>query len=119
MATFTETHTGSATISTTEWDLPSNTAFTLGTDVVTTDGVFVLDLDVSALATNDRFRVRAYEKVTSGGSQLLRREWDIVGVQARDDWYTEPMLFMHGWAFTITKISGTDRSIAWSIRSVT
>ena len=101
----TEAYSGTSTIGTTEWDLASNTSFVADAD--TTDGVFQVMLDLSALATADEFVFRLYEKVTSG-----------LGPQGTPHRVIPALILLHGWAFTLQKSAGTDRSITWSIRSV-
>lgn len=105
-----------ATISTTEWDLSSNTSFVA--DVDATDGVFQVWLDLSALATTDEFRLTLYEKVKSAGTQRKADSWTFVGAQSDPVFVSPAVILMHGWAFTLVKVSGTDRSIDWSIRQV-
>lgn len=110
-----EAYSGTATIGSTEWSLTTNTS---GPDAVATDdGMYQLYLDLSALAAGDVFELCEYEKVVSGGAQLKTWSSRFSGVQA-----TQPKLpagiFMHGFDWTLKKISGTDRSITWSIRKV-
>lgn len=112
----TEAYSGTSTIGTTEWDLASNTSFV--TDADTTDGVFQVMLDLSALATADEFVFRLYEKVTSGGTQRLVDSWAFLGPQGTPHRVIPALILLHGWAFTLQKVAGTDRSITWSIRSV-
>lgn len=113
--TIAELYTGTETVTTTEWSLTTDTA---GPDVDTTDGVIVLVLDVSAVAAADLYRVRGYEKCRSGDTQRVRYEAFIGGPQAAPIWESPGQILMHGWDFTLTKISGTDRAINWSIRQV-
>lgn len=112
---FTELYTGTETITTAEWSLTTDTA---GPDVDTTDGIFVAVLDVSAIAAGDLYRLRGYEKCRSGDTQRVKYEAFIGGPQAAPIWESYGTLLMHGWDFTLTKISGTDRAIHWSIRQV-
>lgn len=109
-----QTHTSSATITTTERYLASDS--TSKTDQ-TTDGVFQLFLDLSALAAGDVYRVRIYERVTSGGTARVVMEENIAGPVGSPHYVTPSMIFLHGWEYSLTKIAGTDRSITWSIRS--
>lgn len=109
----TELYTGSATISTSEISCVSGTS-TLSTD--TTDGVFSLWLDVSAVTTADLFIVQAYEKVRSTGTK--RVFWQAYLSGSEEVFTMPPVVLMNGWDFTLTKISGTDRAIEWSIRQV-
>ena len=111
-----EAFSGTATISTTEWDLPSSTSFVA--DVQATDGVYQCLLDLSALASTDEFVLRLYEKVTSAGTQRLVESWTFAGPQGAPHFVTPAVILLHGWAYTLVKAAGTDRSITWSIRSV-
>ncbi len=110
-----ELYSVTETVGTTEWSFTTDTS---GPDVDTTDGVFQLVLDVSALAAGDWFRVKLYEKVSSGGTQRLAEQWDIVGAQAKPLWVSPSIILLHGWDFTVTKVAGTDRSIIGSVRQV-
>lgn len=111
-----EAFSGTATISTTEWDLPSNTSFVA--DVQTGDGVYQCLLDMSALASTDEFVLSLYEKVVAAGSQRLVESWTFSGPQGAPHFVTPAVILLHGWAYTLQKTAGTDRSITWSIRSV-
>jgi len=109
----TEPFAGSATISTTEWSLTTNTA---GPDVETSDGVFQVFLDVNAMASGDEFQIKVYEKVQSAGTQRLVYQSNLVGPQGNPVWVSPSLILLHGWDVTLLKIAGTDRTIAWSIR---
>lgn len=111
----TELYSVTETVSTTEWSFTTDSS---GPDADTTDGVFQLLLDVSALAAGDWFRVKLYEKVSSGGTQRLVEQWEIVGLQAKPGWISPSVILMHGWDWTVTKVAGTDRSITGSVRQV-
>lgn len=115
MATITENFQNSATITTTEFFLASNS--TTKTDQ-TTDGVYQLWLDLNALANGDEYRVRVYERISSGGTTRIAMEWTISHAQSEPMWVTPSLMLIHGWEFSLTKLAGTDRSISWSIRSV-
>lgn len=110
-----ETHQNSATISTTEYFLASNS--TTAT-YQTTDGVYQLFLDLSALANGDEYRLNVYEKISSGGTARRVASWVIKDAQVDAHYATPALIFLHGWEFSLTKLTGTDRSIPWSIRSV-
>ncbi len=105
----------SATIGTTEWFLASNSA--TKTDQ-TTDRIVQLFLDFNALAAGDTFRIKVYERISSGGTTRQVEEWTVSGAQGSPIWPSPTFIFMHGWEFSLTKVAGTDRSISWSIRSV-
>jgi hypothetical protein len=115
MATITENFQNSATITTTERFLASNS--TTAT-YQTTDGVYQLWLELNNLANGDEFQVRVYEKISSGGTARIAMEWTISHAQTQPLYVTPSLILIHGWEFSLTKLAGTDRSIAWSIRSV-
>jgi hypothetical protein len=111
-----EAFNGSASIGTTEYDLPSAST-TISAQ--TTDGIYQLFLDLNALASGDEYRLRIYEKVQSSSTQRVVQEVIFSGAQTTEPVYVTPaILFLHGWTFTLKKNFGTDRTINWSIRSV-
>lgn len=109
-----ESHTNSATIGTTEYSLPNNST-TL--TPVTTDGIYQVFINVSTMTVTEQYRIRIYEKVTSGGSQVVIYDATLTGAMA-DSWVSPTLILLHGWDVTMAKITGTDRSMAWSIRQV-
>lgn len=111
----TELYSGTEAVSTTEWSLTTDTS---GPDADTTDGVFQIFLDVSAVAAGDLFRVRVYEKVRSSDTQRIVYDAYIGGPQMTPIWTGPSFILMHGWDVTLIKVSGTDRTITWSIRQI-
>jgi len=111
----TEAFSGSATIGTTQYDLPSNSTTV---SAQTTDGIYQLFLDLNALTATESYQLKIYEKVQSSGTQRLIDNMTISGVQTEPVYVTSALLLMHGWTYTLTKLQGTDRAIAWSIRQV-
>lgn len=111
----TEAFTGTETVSTTEWSLTTDTA---GPDTQTDDGVYQVWIDFNALAVGDVYQIRVYEKVLSSSTQRVVAEWHIQGPLAEPNWVSPTLIMLHGWDVTLDKISGTDRSIDWSIRKV-
>jgi len=110
----TESHTGSATIGTTEYSLPN--ASTTLTPIVQS-GVYQFFIDTGAMSFGDQYEITVYEKVTSGGSQRVIYNATLTGVMA-DSWVSPSLVLLHGWDVTVKKIAGTDRTILWSIRRV-
>lgn len=104
-----------ATISTTEYSLVSNST-TLSND--TTDGVFQVFIDVTNLAPGDRYVIKIKEMTLSGGTQRTVYESVLEGEQGATLWVSPSLIFMHGWDVTMQREAGTDRSIIWSIRQV-
>jgi hypothetical protein len=110
-----EAFTGTETVSSTEWSLTGDDS---SLDTITTDGVYQVWLDLSALAAGDIFELKAYEKVLSGGTQRLCYLATFAGVQGEPHWVGPSFIFLHGWDLSLKKLSGTDRAISWSIRSI-
>lgn len=109
-----EYKTGSATISTAEYSLVTP-GTTLATD--TTDGVFQVFVDLSAMTATETYDLKIYEKVTSGGSKQVVYEARFQGSQG-GPFVSPSLILINGWDVTMYKYAGTDRSIAWSIRQV-
>lgn len=110
-----EAFTGTATIGVTEYSLVTNST-TLGSD--TTDGVYQVFVDFSALTATEEYMLMVKEKVTSAGTQRVIFSATVAGVQGSPAWVSPSLILMHGWDVTMDKIAGTDRSISWSIRKV-
>lgn len=84
-----------------------------------TDGAYQLVLDLSALANGDTFRIRVYDAISSGGTVRIGMEWTVSHAQSEPLYFTPTLMLFHKWDFSLTKLAGTDRTIAWSIRAVT
>jgi hypothetical protein len=111
-----EPYAGSQSVTTDEWDLPSDST-TLGS--VTDDGVYQVFLDLNAVADGDVFRFKAYEKVQAADTQRVFYSVDISNAQGTEDnWVSPSFILLHGWTFSLEKIAGTDRTITWSVRKV-
>lgn len=106
--------TGTATVSTTEYSLVSNST-TLATD--TSPGVYQVFIDFANMATGDEYNISIKEKVISSGTQQSIYSAQLEGVQT-SPFVTPTLILMQGWDVTVTKVSGTDTSISWSIRKV-
>lgn len=106
---------GSATISTTEYSIPSAST----TRVSQTDDCSAqLWLDLANLVAGDQFRLRLYEKI-NGSAERLVAEWYFDGAQAFPAFVSPSFLLGEGWDWTLLRTAGSDRSIGWSIRKVT
>lgn len=110
-----EAFNGSATIGTTEYDLPSNSTTV---SAQTTDGIYQLFLDLSNLTATESYQLNIYEKVQSSSTQRIIDSTTLSGVQVEPVYVTSALLLLHGWTYTLTKLQGTSQSIAWSIRQV-
>jgi hypothetical protein len=110
-----EAFQASATITATEYFCAS--ASTTKTDQ-TADGAYQAFFEVNNLAAGDEYRIRVYERISSGGTARIVEEWTLAGAQGSPIFVTPTLILLHGWEYSIQKLAGTDRSIAWSIRKV-
>ena len=110
-----EVFTGSAAISTTEYDLVNNST-TIATN--TTPGIYQLFLDLSTMTATEEYHLRIYEKTRTASTQRIINEVIISGVQSEPIYVTPALLLKNGWTYTLKKNQGTDRTIEWSIRQV-
>jgi hypothetical protein len=109
----TELYSGSASIGTTEYSLTNNST-TLASRTTAVDmQAFV---DVSAMTATEQYRLRVYEKVTSGGTQRTVFDVLLTGEQQDPINVLDRLLLLNGWDVSLQKIAGTDRTISWSIR---
>ena len=106
----------SATITTTEYFLAADST-TQGSGQAT-DGVYQLWLELNNLANGDEYRLRVWDAISSGGTARIAQEWTISHLQSEPQYVTPSLILLHKWDFSLTKLAGTDRSIAWSIRKV-
>jgi hypothetical protein len=104
----------SATIGTTLYSLPNNST---SLTPITVDGVYQVFVDFSSMTVTEEYEVTIYEKVTAGGSQVELHQAVVSGTSVRGLVFPSVTL-MHGWDVQVRKLSGTDRSIGWSIRQV-
>lgn len=105
----------STTVSTTELSIISGTS---SLQSETTDGVYQLLLDPTAMVKSDVFKVRLYEKVEgTGGVKKVFQTYLLKGLQA-ELFATPGFTLINGWDMTIVKVSGTDHAFSGSIRKV-
>ena len=106
----------SATISTTEYSLPSVST----TRVAQTDKcVLQVFIDFNALTHGDEYRIRLYEKQAEANPQRIIEEWFVAGVQSTPLWTSPSIIVGEGWDVTVQRTAGADRAIPWSLRKVT
>lgn len=105
-----------ATISTTEYSLPTDSTSRVAQ---TDDCTLQVFLDLSALTATEEYVVRFYEKYASGGTQRLIEEYFFKGVQSKPIFVSPAFILGEGWDVTATKVAGTDRAIYWSLRKIT
>ena len=107
-------YTGTATIGSTEYSLVNNsTTLASSTDV----GVYQVFIDTTTMQAGDEYEIDIKEKVVSGGSQKTIYLAVLDGAQS-SPFVTPTLVLMLGWDVTMTRLSGSSRSIAWSIRKV-
>jgi hypothetical protein len=112
----TEAFQSSATIGTAEyWCAAGSTVQGSGQAV---DGVHQCFVELNNLVAGDIFRIRAWDAISSGGTSRVIFEENIAGPVGTPLYVTPSLVQMHKWDFSLTKLSGTDRSIAWSIRKI-
>ena len=112
-----ESFQSSATMTTVEyWLAAASTTQGAGQS---TDAMVQLFLEVNNLANGDEYRVRAWDAISSAGTVRVIMEWTISHAQSEPLWATPALILLHKWDFSVTKLAGTDRSIAWSIRTAT
>jgi hypothetical protein len=95
------------------------TTDTAGPDTDTTVGVFQPFIDLSALAVGDVFEFKCYEKARAADTQRVCFRAQFANAQADALWTGPSLILGAGWDMTLKKISGTDRTITWSIRGST
>lgn len=110
-----EPYVNSASITATEYDLPSNST---AIGAITTDGIYQCFLDLNALAAGDVFEFKCYEKVRSASTQRVVYSARFAGVQGAPNWVSPTLVLINGWTMTLKLISATARTIEWSIRAV-
>ena len=108
---------GSASIGTSEYSLPAATTSGVPTSQ-TDDSILQCFIDFSGITAGaDSYEVKVYEKVTSGGTQ--REVYQALLVTKPEVVVLPSLMLLNGWDITVKKISGTDRTIYWSLRKVT
>jgi hypothetical protein len=106
--------TDSATISTTEYFLASDST---SATYQTSDCALEVWLDLANMALNDDFRVRVYEAV-NGGTNRTVFDTTYSDVQDPPLKRIEVGIVGEGWEVSIIRTGGSDRAIAWSLRTV-
>lgn len=106
----------SATISTSEHSLPANTTSGVPTSQED-DCILQVWIDVGTLLAGDQYEVKFYEKIAA--TQRLVETWIFDGAQSKPAFVIPSLIVGTGWDVTVKKLSGTDRSIAWSLRKLT
>ena len=106
---------GNTCISNVEWSMSANAS---GVQANTTNGVFQVFVDTSAMLTSNTVQLRVYEKVWSSGTQRVVFESTLVDVQTEPVWVSPSLVLMHGWDATANCQAGANVYLQWSIRRV-
>lgn len=105
---------GSATIGTQEYFLVSQSTTQTAR---TTDAFAQILIDFGAMQAGDVYEWRVLEKINAGTQRTVLGPERVVGAQAAPVWI--PGIFLKdGWEVGVKQISGTARTISWSIRAV-
>lgn len=104
-----------ATIGSTEYFLASDT--TSGSETYqTTDTSLQVQIDFGALAAGDKYEVKIYDKADGTNAEPIYHAY-VEGVQSKI-WVSPPFV-VGDWEVSVTKLAGTDRSIAWALNKIT
>lgn len=97
-------------------------AATIGTEhtlaTITTAGVYVLRVDVNALANGDRLVLRGKVRALSGGTTRQAFSAVFEHVQADKILDSIPVPVVHELVWTLQQTAGTGRSFDWSVLSL-
>jgi hypothetical protein len=110
-----QAYVGSASIDTTEYSLANNSTSLAS---ITTDGIYQLFLDLSAMTATEVYTLKVKEKVQAASTQRAITTVVFTGVQSDPVYVLPSLILIHGWDITLTKTVGTNRSIEWSIRRI-
>lgn len=111
-----ELYAFTATVSTTEYSCTANST---SIQTRTTPGVFQLCVDgIANMVAGDTYEIALQEKAITGGTQRRTILGYLEGAQG-ELWFSAPMILGVGWDFTLKRLAGSDRSLSWSVRSVT
>lgn len=111
MAVSTHTPQTALSVGATELSLISGTSTLQNNN---TSGVYQVSVDCSNMAKGDRFRVRMYKAVRSGGTKRVFFTVDVYNAQS-ELLVIPPTMMLYSWDVTIQKIAGTDRAFDTAI----
>lgn len=106
---------GSASISTTEYSLPGAGTYSPASPQ-TTAGQVQAFIDFNAMVAGDAYRIRIYEKARTADTQRLVFEGRLEGAQSQPLWSAPALTLSRGWDVTVQQITGSARTITWSVR---
>jgi hypothetical protein len=104
----------SASISSTEYSLVAGST-SLAT-ITNAPGIYQCWLDLSALTATEQYELLVYEAVAAGGTKRVAHREQLAGVYPNPTHVLPGLQLANGFDFTLRKVQGTDRTIAWSIR---
>lgn len=81
----------------------------------TTVGIYVLRIDVAAMASGDALIIRIKTKTLNGGTARIEQEATLDGPQSIASWLSEPVPVDVEIACSITQSAGTGRSYPWKL----
>jgi hypothetical protein len=103
--------TGSASISTTEFSLPSNSTTRVAQ---TTACRLTGHIDLSNMVAGDQYRIRVYDKINGSAQQVLFEGWP---TGAQSGAYVLPERAVNeGWDVTLLLITGSARTVGWALK---
>jgi hypothetical protein len=105
----------SVSISTTEISLISGTS-TLQSN--TTTGVYQLFIDTDNMAAGDEYTIRIKEKIANTASTQVNIYSATLDGNQSSPFVTPSLVLANGWDMTMQQVTGTARTIHWSIRKV-
>lgn len=104
---WTETDTGSTSVSATS-------SLATKTDAKT----YVIEIDLSPIAAGDVFALTVNTKVLTGSTARVSRVYNFVGgLISEVNFASDAFIAQHSLEFSLAKVSGTTRTIDWSVRS--
>jgi hypothetical protein len=105
-----------ATITNTETSLAVDGGSTT-LQTLTDKGLYQLIYKSTAMAKGDEFRLRVYEKASTGASKSVLFSATLSDVQSEQ--FTHPPVMLGlGWDMTAQRTGGSNRAAHWSIRRV-
>jgi len=81
-------------------------------------GVYVVQVDLSALQAGESVKLKAKTKTLTGSAVAVFIDQTFTGVQTEPIVQTEPLTSPFSFTATLQRTVGTDRAYPWSINSV-
>lgn len=110
------TYEGSSVVGAAEYSMPGDT--TLGVPIGKSEVCQVqIWVNIPLLTSGDEYVVRVYEQVAFGDTAIVIAEYRIA--HPVKTLVTSGLILHNEWDITIQKVSGTDRTVYFSVRRVT